>query len=87
MSRRIRIAEDTQLAISVPFKILRARLVSAAATTADFYDEADNSATATAKKIALATTTTVLHDEDGGVMFNTGCYIDWTAGEIFIDVE
>jgi len=90
MSQRIRIAATTQLAINVPIRILGARLVHTTATTADIYDEADSSTTAAKKKIALATTTTRLSDVDEakkGILFSTGCYVAWNAGEIFLDVE
>ena len=87
----IRIAADTQLAYAVPIKIYGARLVHTAATIADIYDEADASKTAAAKRIALAVTTSVLSDNanipEGGVLFASGCYIDWTAGEIFLTVD
>ncbi len=87
---RIRIATDTQLTYELPIRILGARLVHTGATTVDMYDEADSSKTAATKKIALATTTTVLSDSDvskKGVLFSTGCYIDWNAGELFLDIE
>ena len=88
---RIRIAKDTQLTYELPIRILGARLVHTGATTADIYDEVvSSSPTAAKKKIALATTTTRLSDEDRpkkGVLFSTGCYVDWTAGEIFLDIE
>ena len=91
MSKIMRIVADTQLAINVPIRILGARLVHTGATTADIYDEVFSSAvTAAKKKIALATTTTILSDNailpPGGILFGTGCYIDWAAGELFLTV-
>jgi len=88
---RIRIAKDTQLTYELPIRILGARLVHTAGTTADIYDEevVNDTPTAEKKKIALATNT-ILSDEDRpkkGVLFSTGCYVDWTAGEIFLDIE
>jgi hypothetical protein len=85
--RRVKITADTQLAIGVPIKIYKARLVHTGATTADFYNEADSSKTAGAKQIALATSASVLTDQDGPVVFETGCYIDYLAGELWIDID
>ena len=88
----IRIAADTQLAYAVPITIYAARLVSTAAapTTADIYDAVGGSAIAT-KRIALATLATVLSDDAKipacGVKFSTGCYVEWTAGEVFLTVD
>jgi hypothetical protein len=91
MARIIRISEDTQHAYSAPIRILGARLVHTSATTCNIYDEADSSKTAAAKRIALANTTSQLTDEVllpvGGVLFSAGCYVDWTAGEVFLTVE
>ncbi|HDP36344.1 MAG TPA: hypothetical protein ENN27_00525 [Candidatus Atribacteria bacterium] len=88
MARVLRIAADTQLDIAVPIRILGARLVHTAATTCDIYDEADSSKTAAAKRIALVTTASKLSDEAilpyGGILLSNGCYIDWTAGELFL---
>ena len=88
MAHIVRIAADTQLTLKLPIRILGGRLVHTGATTGAIYDEADNSATAAAKRIALATTTTKLSDDakipPQGVIFPSGCFIDWTAGEIFL---
>lgn len=88
MAKVMRIAADTQLEMELPIRILGARLVHSGATTAAIYDEADSSETASAKKIALATTTTILSDNAGipeeGILFTTGCYVGFEAGEIFL---
>jgi len=99
MSRCIRIVEDTQLAINVPIRVMGARLVHTGATTAGVYDQAGATAGSpdvTKKRIALATqfTTTVVEnlvDEAtlpiDGLLFTEGCYIEWTAGEVFLYIK
>jgi len=88
----IRIVADTQLVYDVPITIYGARLVSTAAvpTTADIYDAVGGSVDTT-KRIALATIATVLCDDvkipAEGVKFSTGCYVSWTAGELFLTVD
>ena len=88
MAHIVRIATDTQLTLKLPIRILGARLVHSGATTGAIYDEADNSSTAAAKRIALATTTTKLSDDANippeGVLFATGCFVGVEAGEIFL---
>ena len=88
----LRIAEDTQLAYSMPMKIYGARLVHSAATTADIYDELKSGElTAGKKKIALAVTTSMLSDDakipEQGITFYEGIYVDWNAGEVFLTVD
>ncbi len=87
----IRIAADTQLAYDVPITIYGARLVHTGATTCNIYDEADSSVTDAKKRIALAVTTTILSDDAKipacGIKFAAGCYVDWTAGEVFLTVD
>jgi len=85
--RRVKITGDIQLAISVPIKIYKARLTHPGATTADFYNEVSTSKNAAKKQIALATSAEVFSDEDGPVVFETGCYIDYAAGELWIDID
>ena len=96
MSKCIRIAADTQLAINVPIRVMGARLISASAdvTTAGVYDEAGATAgspTATKKVIALANTTTKLLDEpilpDDGLLLTEGCYVEWTKGEVLLYIK
>jgi len=88
----IRIAANTQLAYNVPITIYAARLVSTAAvpTTANIYDAVGGSVDTT-KRIALATLATILSDDAKipaeGVKFSTGCYVAWTAGEVFLTVD
>ena len=88
----IRIVADTQLAYNVPITIYGARLVSTVAvpTIADIYDAVGGSVDTT-KRIALATTATVLTDDAKipacGVKFAVGCYIEFTAGEVFLTVD
>lgn len=84
---RIKITEDIQLAMELPIKIKKARLTHPGATTANFYNEVfSETATAALKQIALATSAEVFSDEDGPVVFETGCYIDYVGGELWIDV-
>jgi len=87
----IRIAADTQLAYDVPITIYGARLVHTEATTCNIYDEADSSKTAAKKRIALAVMANQLTDEPNipaeGIKFSEGCYVDWTAGEVFLIVD
>lgn len=97
MSKCIRIAANTQLAIDVPIRIMGARLVSTTETTADIYDEVfDTSVTAAKKKIALITRFADGQVENvvdeaklpvDGILFPEGCYVAWTAGEIFLYVK
>lgn len=93
MSKCLRFVTGTtkQLAKGVPIRIMGARLVHTGATTADIYDEATSSETAAAKRIALATTTTILSDDADlpvdGILFTAGIYVSWNAGEIFLYVK
>ena len=90
----IRIAADTQLAYAVPITIYGARLVHTEATTAGIYDEAGatpDSPTAALKRIGLAVMANQLTDDAlipaGGVKFAAGCYVEYTAGEVFLTVD
>ena len=91
MSKCLRFVTGTtkQLAKSLPIRIMGARLVHSGATTADIYDH--TSVSAAKKKIALATTATILSDDadlpEDGILFTTGVYVSWTAGEIFLYVK
>ena len=74
-----------------PCRVKKVCLYHTSATTADIYDEADDSTTAAKKVWTLAThgtTTIIFKDEidfgDEGAFFNYGCHIDWTAGEILV---
>jgi len=89
MSKIMRIVADTQLAIDVPIRILGARLVHTGATTCEIYDEADSSKTAAKRKMALSTADTYIFKDDvniprDGILFTEGCFVDWTAGEVFL---
>ena len=92
MSKCLRFVTGTtkQLALSLPIRIMGARLVHTGATTANIYD-AVGSSDDTTKKIALATTTTILSDDadipEDGFLFTTGCYVEWVAGEIFLYIK
>ena len=91
----IRIVADTQLAYAVPITIYGARLVHTGATTADIYDQAGatpGSPTAELKRIGLVTLATYKLTDDalipaGGVKFAAGCYVEYTAGEVFLTVD
>ena len=90
----IRIVADTQLAYAVPITIYGARLVHTEATTAGIYDEAGASAgspTAALKRIGLAVMANQLTDEAKipacGIKFAAGCYVEFTAGEVFLTVD
>jgi len=91
MSKCIRIGIDTPLTYNVPIRVMGARLVHTGATTANIYDYTSAS-DATKKKIALATTDTILSDNavlpKDGILFTEGCFIDWVAaGEVFLYVK
>jgi len=91
----IRIAADTQLVYDVPITIYAARLQYQGATTAAIYDEADvtaDSPTDTCKRIGLETLATYKSTDEayippGGVEFSAGCYVEITAGEVFLTVD
>lgn len=93
MSKCLRFVTGTtkQLAKNLPIRIMGARLVHSGAATANIFDEADDSKTGTAKRIALATTATILSDDadlpEEGILLTTGCYVEWTAGEVFLYIK
>jgi len=91
----IRIVADTQLVYDVPITIYAARLQYQGATTAAIYDEAGatpDSPTAELKRIGLETLATYKSTDEayipaGGVKFAAGCYVEFTAGEVFLTVD
>lgn len=91
MSKCLRYVTGTTALLDkgVPIRIMGARLVHTGAATADIYD---HTAVSPAKKrIALATTATILSDDadlpEDGILFTTGCHVEWSAGEIFLYIK
>jgi len=84
----IRIAADTQLATTTYF-IKAIYLDHSEATSAIFYNEADSSKTEGADLLTIHNsaselTKCVVFPGIRGVRFPVGCYIDYTAGTLYI---
>jgi len=84
----IRIAADTQLAKGT-YYIKAVILDHSEATSAIFYNEADNSTTAGADLLTIHNSSSELtkmlvFPGKRGIRFNTGVYIDYNAGTIYV---
>jgi hypothetical protein len=88
--RKVKIAADTVIC-NAPCQVKSIHLYHSAATTADIFDEADDSKTAGNLVFTLANSTTVFHDfidfgEEGQAFFE-GLFIDINDGMVLVQYK